>query len=297
MSLVRTFVGQPLTGRAVWTAAELGRIVPEPAPGSEVVIARRVADALVCGCGFAWLRGVGVGNPEEMVQRVLALGRLIGTISTQNPAGDLFRAVTDSRGLNGPVPGPASHSNRSSMGPHTDSADFVGLLCVRPAKSGGATTVCSTPALYNATLQERPEYLVPLSRGFYFDIAGKAPDAWSVTRARIPVFHRCGKDFSCTFNRSRILLGMTKAGERLTAVEARAVDHMETIARSGEFEVRFSLNAGDLLFLNSHVTLHGRDAYDDWTDGDRKRLLVRVWVNRPRLWNTWAKTEEAVSRQ
>ena len=35
---------------------------------------------------------------------------------------------------------------------------------------------------------------------------------------------------------------------------------------------------GDLQILNSHVTLHSRQPYEDWGEATRKRHLLRLWL-------------------
>ena len=42
----------------------------------------------------------------------------------------------------------------------------------------------------------------------------------------------------------------------------------------------FPLERGDLQLLNNHVVLHARSNFVDWPARERKRLLLRLWVNR-----------------
>ena len=51
---------------------------------------------------------------------------------------------------------------------HSDFADVVGLLCIRPAKQGGASRLCSSMAVFNEILRFKPHVLDILYRGFYF---------------------------------------------------------------------------------------------------------------------------------
>ena len=49
------------------------------------------------------------------------------------------------------------------------------------------------------------------------------------------------------------------------------------------YALTMDLRPGQLQFLNNHVILHGRTAYQDYADPERRRHLIRVWldVDRP----------------
>ena len=49
---------------------------------------------------------------------------------------------------------------------HTDRCDVVGLLCVRQARAGGESLLCSSPAVHNAMLERRPD----LAASLYEDV-------------------------------------------------------------------------------------------------------------------------------
>jgi hypothetical protein len=36
---------------------------------------------------------------------------------------------------------------------------------------------------------------------------------------------------------------------------------------------------GDIQILNNHVTLHSRRGFEDWPEPERKRHLLRLWLN------------------
>jgi hypothetical protein len=41
------------------------------------------------------------------------------------------------------------------------------------------------------------------------------------------------------------------------------------------------LRAGDFQFLNNHLIMHNRTAYVDDPEPERRRHLIRVWLNTP----------------
>jgi hypothetical protein len=248
-------------------------------------IARAIRAALFAGRGFTVVQGFDVETCDigALTHTYHALAAHVGTVTPQNVDGDTLRLVTDMTSAASNVEGAAKrgHRGRADMQPHSDSADAVGLLCIRRAMAGGATRVSSSAAIYNKILRTRPELLDVLCAGFHFDMTGKS-DAALNSSSRTPVFRRCGEQVLCTFNKARIEAGMLNAGMPLDAVQRAAIDYMNDLAMQDEFSVRFILRPGEALFLNNHVTLHGRDAYEDYPQPDRQRLLVRVWMNMPK---------------
>jgi hypothetical protein len=49
----------------------------------------------------------------------------------------------------------------------------------------------------------------------------------------------------------------------------------------GEVALSIDFDRGDIQFLNNHVMLHTRLAYEDWPEEDRKRHLLRLWLSDP----------------
>jgi hypothetical protein len=49
---------------------------------------------------------------------------------------------------------------------HTDSTDYVGLMCFGEAKSGGNSLLASAVTIYNHILTERPDLIGPLMSAY-----------------------------------------------------------------------------------------------------------------------------------
>ncbi len=253
--------------------------------GDEARIFSSTVDAirahLFDGPGFVVVRGLEVCDLTALQRMYCALGARLGEIVPQNADGDTLRRVTDAPQRATHRQNDAArrgHQGRAAMHPHNDSADVVGLLCVRQAKTGGATRVVSSMAVYNEILQTRPEFLGALCAGFHFDLAGKTKGG-RTTSDCLPVFGNRQGRLLCTFNKVRIEVGMRKARLPLDDVQRAAIGYMNDLAMSDDFSVKFLLSPGEILFLNSHVTLHGRDEFEDWSAPERRRLLLRLWVN------------------
>ena len=248
------------------------------------VMVEKVQQQLFVDRGIILIRGLcQEGIDLSGLRRIcLALGRCIGDVAAQNSDGDLIRCVTDlgHKGFSDDNRA-RGHRGRARMFPHSDSADIVGLLSVRDAKSGGANIFCSSAAIYNDIASTRPEYLEVLTRGFHFDLSGKSETNQDYSDARVSVFSVQHGSFSCSFNKSRIELGMKKAGVEISDLERVAINHLQELALSEVLALQMYLRPGDVILLNNHYTLHAREGYEDWTEPLRKRLLLRFWINSP----------------
>ena len=239
----------------------------------------QVRDQLDEGRGLFLLSGLNVidYSIQQLVTLCFGLAvQLDCVLVPQNANGDLIRFVTDRREVQLDCEQARGHQGRAEMQPHSDSSEIAGLLCVRSAKRGGSTFVCSSGAIHNQLLRCDAQHLLPLREGFYFDMSGKT--AKGVSRVRLPVFAYRDQHVMCQFNKRRIEVGMSKVGVKLSSAEAAALDQMSEIARSRDFAIRFDLRPGDILFLNNNRVLHARDAYEDWCQPNRKRLIIRFWL-------------------
>lgn len=304
----------PLVGPAVWTSAELGsdqnwthQLTPKelaelhsatnlasswglqsksfvradlPLPNLDPIIAR-MRRQLDIGRGLFLLQALNV--QEYRLDQFLGLGCILATsldcsLISQNSAGEQICLVTDCNETQIDEYKARGHRGRTEMLHHSDSSDIVVLLCVHAAKSGGATSVCSSAAVYNAILQENANNLLALQKGFFFDMTGKT-DA-GVSQYRVPIFSNNGPEIKCQYNKKRIEVGMQTAGIPLSQAELGALERMSHFACHPDLALRFVLHPGDILFINNFRVLHARDAYEDWPQPERKRLLIRFWLNR-----------------
>ena len=240
------------------------------------------------GRGFALLRGLNVSDYSMDQLSVLywGLGTHLGEIISQNSQGDLLGRVTDMEGgkfVKGGYyeQGVRGHRTSAFLAPHSDSSDVVGLMCVRPAKKGGESWISSSLAVYNQIRSKRPDLLAPLLAGFRYDLIGKGRTAGELTNNRIPVYSWYEGLLSCRFNKQQIELGAKRAGETLTELQQEAIDLFEEIALSDKFLLRMLFEPGDIQLLNNHTTVHSRGQFVDFEESEKRRLLLRLWVNIP----------------
>ncbi|MBL8675045.1 MAG: TauD/TfdA family dioxygenase, partial [Rhodospirillales bacterium] len=162
---------------------------------------------------------------------------------------------------------------------HTDRTDVVGLLCVRQARAGGVSRLCSTGAIHNAFLERRPDLLEVLFQDFWRSRLGEESKDPS-TVYPLPILGlRDGKltsHYSLTFiEAAELVPGVPK----LTAAQREAIDMLMAVADELSFEM--TLAPGDLQLINSHVTYHGRTAFEDDAATGHDRLLLRLWLTVP----------------
>ena len=271
-----------------WSKAlpELGslRAVAQDLPALEPLVQDMKRD--LSTRGFVLVRGLPVEELGDHLAGLAfwALGTLMGTPVTQNARGDLICPVTD-MGVRFGYSGAEEEKNvrgyqsRADLNYHCDSADLVSLLCLRQAKSGGASTIVSTPTVYNEFVLRHPEHLGVLERGFPYDRKGEeGPGEAQVSRA-IPVFYRHADSVSSRYARSFILGGAIKQGVPLTPDEIAALDCFDRIAREPDVALSMSFQPGDMQWVNNLTVVHGRTAYEDHPEPGRRRFLHRLWVD------------------
>ncbi len=175
---------------------------------------------------------------------------------------------------------------REATGMHTDSSNrsiwpaFVGLACLRPARLGGESRVCSGPRIFLEAQQRDPELTALLCEDFYRDIVtpGAAPDLTHRRNNRFPVFFPGhGAPTRIRYMRYWIERGHEKLGQALTPRQTAALDLLDSLLENPAHTMSFELRTGDLLFLNNRSLLHDRRAYTD--DPDTPRHLLRLWLS------------------
>ena len=137
-------------------------------------LAARVAqwrDEIRHGRGFVLIRGIPVQDwsTQEAETFYWLFGHHFGIPGAQNPQGDLLGHVRDQRtGEN-----VRYYRTNKALAVHCDAADFVGLLCLKPARSGGLSRIASSVAVFNELLRRRPDLAPRLFAPMYFDTKGE----------------------------------------------------------------------------------------------------------------------------
>lgn len=266
--------GTPLTGiqRADF---------PVPAIAADLA---GIQDQLENGRGFAVIRGLPFEHyDDDDIARIFwGIGTHLGRAISQNAQGDLLGHVKDVGGLEYLATNVRGYQTAAELLFHNDNCDYVGLLCFRKAKSGGVSRFTSATTVYNEILATHPEYLDLLYRGFHYDLRGEERDGYApITPHRIPVYSWYEGKLSCRYVYSSIMQAARKSGIPLAPEETAALDCMNALAAREDFCIEMMLEPGDMQFLCNHVCLHSRTAFVDHEEPDRKRHLLRLWLNNP----------------
>jgi alpha-ketoglutarate-dependent taurine dioxygenase len=209
------------------------------------------------------------------------VGQLLGEPFAQNVQGVVLYDVRDT-GQDVTQGARFSVTNYESSF-HTDNSfgdtalDYVGLLCLNTAKSGGLSQVVSGYAAYDCLRREFPDVLETLLRPFHIDRRGGVRDGEAPT-VRFPVVGCRGAELLYRYLRYWIQAGHEKAGEPLTAGQVRALDVLDGVLARPGLRAEFALRPGDMFFVNNRWILHNRTAFEDHPETDRRRHLVRLWL-------------------
>jgi hypothetical protein len=237
------------------------------------------------GRGFVLMRGMPLDGLEmDDIKRLYwGFGIQLGEPVSQNKFGNLICHVRNEGARYGTQNSRGYNSNMA-LKVHNDSTDVVGLLCVRQAKSGGQSIICSATAIYNEFVKRRPDLLDQLYEGFHYHLRGEErPGHWGVTPHRIPTFSYVAGKLSCRYVRNAIQLVPERTGVPLTHRERETLDLFDEIATSPQVAYAMELRRGDLQLLNNYATVHTRTAFEDFEDPALVRHLMRLWL---RTYNT-----------
>ena len=236
-----------------------------------------VYDGLKFEQGIALIRGLPSAQMDPIDVGIIywAIGRHLGIATPNNPEGDMFGHITD-LGKTQLDPTTRGYQTRELMDYHCDQCDIVGLLCVRPAKSGGVSMVSSSVAMYNTLRARHPEFAEALTKPLCWSKMGEhAPgDLPYYTSA---VFNFFDGQICTSFGPKHIEKGHAlPETPDLTALQHDAIRMAEQIAHDQRYEM--VLEQGDMQFVNNYVSLHSRSEYQDHDDPAKKRLLWRLWL-------------------
>jgi hypothetical protein len=239
----------------------------------------RWLDALEQRAGFLLVRGVPVERYGERDATLAywGLGLHLGTAISQNAAGDRLGHVRDI-GLTERDSSVRLYKTRERLGFHTDGADLIGLLCLRPAKSGGASRIASSAAIYNEILRRRPDLVPVLYEPFPFD-ANDQERPGERPFFSIPLC-RYERGWLRTFYIGWYIRDSQRhpSAPRLSVAQREVIDLIDEIAEDPGIHLEMDFRAGDIQWLKNSVILHARTEYEDYAEPERKRHLLRLWL-------------------
>lgn len=239
-----------------------------------------LSDTLMNGIGFEVIRGLPVAQYSQKMAAIIfcGIGCHIGRARSQNAEGDLLGHVRNtgasSQDINSRI---YQTAERQTF--HTDSADVVGLLCLKTAKIGGKSLLVSTESIFNKMQAERPDLLALLFEPIATDRRGETP-VGEKPYFEIPVFNWYQGKLTGMYQRQYIDSAQRFASaKRLTALHVEALDYFDALANDPQLHIAMQLQAGDIQFVYNHALLHDREAFTDWPEQENRRHLLRLWLS------------------
>jgi len=162
---------------------------------------------------------------------------------------------------------------------HTDGGDIVGLLCIRPGRSGGLSRVVSSTAVWNEIVRRRPDLARQLRLPYWFSRVGELSPG-QARAYRMPLFRECDGRMIAFLVQSMIEKAQAfPEVPRLTQAQQEALQLVEELAGDPSLRLDMDFRPGDMQFLLNHATFHSRTAYEDWPEPERRRHLLRLWLS------------------
>jgi hypothetical protein len=239
----------------------------------------RVFDTIQEGRGIVVIRGIPVAgySVEEVSAMFWALGTHFGRGVSQSARGDLLGLVRDETPPGQPESA-RGYTSRRELSLHVDLGQIVGLMCVRQSRGGGGSQYASGLAIYNEIQAKRPDLMPILTRGFPYHRRGEeASTQPPITPHDIPVFSEREGRISVFMVREIINAAFRDLQRAFTPQEIDAIDIFRATAEALQFTTR--LEPGEATFLNNYTILHARSEFEDWDEPEKKRLMLRLWLD------------------
>lgn len=216
---------------------------------------------------------------EDDFERIYwGFGTHWGNAVVQSPRGDRLghvRYVPPSKDV-----ATRAYTSNNELYPHADSNEIVGLMCVKSAKSGGYSSLVSSLAAHNYIQKHRPDLLEPLYEGYFFTTREGLQRGHLITPYKVPLYCCVEGKVSCYYNRNYIY----RAGEQTGAVPPKlleAMKYLDDVLEMDELKIEFLLEEGEMAVWHNFTVLHSRTSYEDYEEPERKRHLLRLWLDVP----------------
>jgi alpha-ketoglutarate-dependent taurine dioxygenase len=238
------------------------------------------------GRGFAILDRLPLErySREDATAAYWLIGCLLAEPFEQNVEGTLLYDVRDTGKALSEGARFSVTSYESSF--HTDNSfgdrvlDYVGLLCLQAARSGGVSQLVHAATVHEELQRRDPQALEILSQPFHVDRRGGVRERESPTVER-PVFETDKNgDVLVRYLRYWIDVGHQKVNQPLSEAQRHALDTLDQILAEPALRINFLMEPGQIQFINNRWLFHNRTAFEDHPEIDRRRHYVRLWLHR-----------------
>jgi Taurine catabolism dioxygenase TauD, TfdA family len=272
--------------RAVVQARRQGLGIPrlqasDLALGSLADKFRHIQSEVMSGRGFVLVEGFNIDRYtlEDTALAYWGIGMHLGAGAAQNAQGDLLGHVTNLGVDYRTDPRARGYQTRLKLPFHNDAMDIVGLMCLHPAQSGGLSQIVSSTTIHNEVLRLRPDLMPVACSDFHIDRRGEAPEGKRPYYSG-PMFSRLDGRLFCRYNRGYIESAQRLPEvPRLSAAQIELMDLIDSLCNDPKLHLSMELKRGDMQFISNYTTLHSRTNYEDGPDPERRRYLLRLWLD------------------
>jgi hypothetical protein len=222
---------------------------------------------------------------EGIAERSRALhefGAALGTPVFQSPRRELVEDVKDYSDIE--TTDDRGYRSGGELLPHSDPPTLIILHCLQKAKEGGHSILVRVQTIVDQMMTVDPK-LVDELFGLFPDwrVAGQygITDAGPSSDLR-PVLQRHNGILSCVLYRPFIEKAALALGTPLSEEQVAALDLFEACSLDDRLAITFMLEPGQTLVLHNRSVLHARTNFVDWPELDRRRHLLRMWIDAPR---------------
>lgn len=235
---------------------------------------------LINGIGFGVLRGLPTDNYTQKMSATIfcGIGAHLGNARSQNAKGHILGHVRNT-GASSDDPNTRIYQTAERQTFHTDSADVVGLLCLKKAQEGGASLLVSTETIYNEMMLQRPDLTALLFQAIATDRRGEVAEG-DKPYFEIPVFNWHKGYLTGIYQRQYIDSAQRfPEAMRLSEKHIEALDLFDSLANDKTLHLSMQLEHGDMQFVHNHSMLHDRTGFTDWPEIENRRHLFRLWLS------------------
>jgi Taurine catabolism dioxygenase TauD, TfdA family len=240
-----------------------------------------LSEELRAGRGFLLLRGLPreCYSLDDMALIYVGLGVHTGRLVPQSYQGELLGHVIDVSDVEADARG---YHKGGAQRMHTDNCDIVSLMCVRAGKSGGISRIVSAAAVHNRLLEERPDLLQALYGEYVFRrMEQDAALGDGALVKNVVIFSRESSQLTCNVSGSYPHRAVKAGDAIMSSRQIEALEGMNRISASPDLYLDMNIGEGDIQFLNNRTILHGRTGYEDWPEMERRRHMMRLWLEVP----------------
>ncbi|MBM4569092.1 taurine catabolism dioxygenase TauD [Rhodococcus hoagii] len=264
---------------------DLTEISPDTFPLETVgALLSRLRDELWSGRGFVLIRGLERDrySDDDLARIYCGLGSHLGEIIPQSGHGEVLGHVLNVADLvDEQVRG---YRSAQAMNMHSDGHDIVSLLCLRAARAGGASRIASAAAVHDRMVETNPELAQVLYKGMPVmrsQLDAERGDGKIVTSDNVALFAKPDGVFSSCIHVAQTR-DAAKAGYfEITPEQEAALELFCKLSASPEFYLDMNIAPGDIQFLNNRLIVHGRTPFQDHDSVNKRRHLLRLWLNVP----------------